>query len=199
MNNKVKQMIKNVIEENAVEFKQNTSNAIYEKLNHRLSEEYINVSKNFLRINEDVDDVVSAGYSSLKPDESAAISFGKGGAGSGGGKPPAGPSGKPGSKPGTGATKPSEPKPKPDQTPDEWQQEHKIPQIKDYPNEDEWLKALKEYWQQLEDLKSKWRDWQKGQGISQTSDKYKSIPWQIFYKNVYNRQQGQKPGSGNKS
>jgi hypothetical protein len=49
MNNNVKKMVKNVIEENAVDFKKTTSKALYEKIGQRLKQEYIAVSQNLLK------------------------------------------------------------------------------------------------------------------------------------------------------
>jgi hypothetical protein len=49
MKNKVREMIKNVVEENAVAFKQSTSNTLYTKVAKRLQEEYKNVAKNLMR------------------------------------------------------------------------------------------------------------------------------------------------------
>jgi len=58
MNDKVKNMIKSVVEENAVGFKQATSNALYEKIGSRLQEQYKIVSKDMLKkkmtVNEQV-------------------------------------------------------------------------------------------------------------------------------------------------
>lgn len=45
MNDKVKSMIKNVVEENAVGFKKSTSDALYEKINHKLKNQYVSVAK----------------------------------------------------------------------------------------------------------------------------------------------------------
>lgn len=46
MKDKVKVMIKNVVEENAVGFKNSTANALYQKVSDRLKEEYKNIAKN---------------------------------------------------------------------------------------------------------------------------------------------------------
>lgn len=51
MTDKVKNMLKNVIEENAIEFKTATANALYEKIGDRLKEEYKNVAKNVFNNN----------------------------------------------------------------------------------------------------------------------------------------------------
>lgn len=49
MKNKVKEMIKNVVEENAVAFKESTAKALYMKVGNRLQEQYKTVAKNILR------------------------------------------------------------------------------------------------------------------------------------------------------
>lgn len=48
MKNNVRQMIKNVIEENAVNFKQSASSTLYTKVANRLQEQYKKVAHNFL-------------------------------------------------------------------------------------------------------------------------------------------------------
>jgi len=52
MNNKVKNMIKDVVEENAVGFKKSTSDALYEKINHKLKDQYVVVAKNIFSQNK---------------------------------------------------------------------------------------------------------------------------------------------------
>lgn len=49
MNDKVKNMIKSVVEENAVEFKQSTAKALYEKIGNRLGEQYKTVSRDLFK------------------------------------------------------------------------------------------------------------------------------------------------------
>lgn len=49
MNDKVKVMIKNVVEENAVGFKNSTANALYQKVSSRLKEEYKNKAKSLFQ------------------------------------------------------------------------------------------------------------------------------------------------------
>jgi hypothetical protein len=51
MNKNVKGMIKNVIEENAVGFKKSTADALYEKINHKLKDQYVAVAKNIFSPN----------------------------------------------------------------------------------------------------------------------------------------------------
>lgn len=48
MKNNVRQMIKNVIEENAVNFKESASSTLYTKVANRLQEQYKKVAHNFL-------------------------------------------------------------------------------------------------------------------------------------------------------
>jgi hypothetical protein len=55
MENKVSNLIKNVLEENAVKFKEHTSEILYSKVSNRLKQQYVEVSKNlFKNINENV-------------------------------------------------------------------------------------------------------------------------------------------------
>lgn len=49
MKNNVREMIKNVIEENAVNFKESTSKTLYTKIAGRLQEQYKQVAQNLLR------------------------------------------------------------------------------------------------------------------------------------------------------
>lgn len=49
MKNNVREMIKSVIEENAVNFKENTSKTLYTKVADRLQEQYKKVSQTLLR------------------------------------------------------------------------------------------------------------------------------------------------------
>lgn len=53
MKGDIKNLVKNVLEENIVKFKHQTSNVLYSKLTNRLKQEYVNVSKSmFKNINE---------------------------------------------------------------------------------------------------------------------------------------------------
>jgi hypothetical protein len=55
MENKVSNLIKNVLEENALKFKEHTSEILYSKVSNRLKQQYVEVSKNlFKNINERV-------------------------------------------------------------------------------------------------------------------------------------------------
>lgn len=52
MKNEIRDMLKNIIQENAVDFKESTSNVLYGKIANRLQEEYKNTAKKFFNINE---------------------------------------------------------------------------------------------------------------------------------------------------
>lgn len=53
MNNNIEKLVKNVIEENIVKFKEDTSKVLYNKIGDRLKDEYIHVSRKlFKNINE---------------------------------------------------------------------------------------------------------------------------------------------------
>lgn len=55
MENKVSNLIKNVLEENALKFKEGTSEILYSKVSNRLKQQYVEVSKNlFKNVNENV-------------------------------------------------------------------------------------------------------------------------------------------------
>jgi hypothetical protein len=53
MKNNVREIIKNVIEENVVSFKESTSKTLYTKVANRLQEQYKNVAQSFLRNNNE--------------------------------------------------------------------------------------------------------------------------------------------------
>ena len=46
MENNISNLIKNVLEENALKFKEDTSKILYSKVSDRLKQEYVTVSKN---------------------------------------------------------------------------------------------------------------------------------------------------------
>lgn len=52
MKNQTRQMIKDVIQENAVSFKENTAKTLYSKVSKKLEEQYIAVSKNVFKSNK---------------------------------------------------------------------------------------------------------------------------------------------------
>ena len=49
MNNKVRNMIKSVVEENAIGFKAATSNALYEKIGNKLKDQYKVIAKDLFK------------------------------------------------------------------------------------------------------------------------------------------------------
>lgn len=49
MKENIQNIIKNVIEENAVRFKEQTNQVLYNKVGDRLKQEYIDVSKNLFK------------------------------------------------------------------------------------------------------------------------------------------------------
>jgi hypothetical protein len=62
MKQDVREMIKNVIEENAIKFKTSTSTALYQKIGNRLKDEYKNVAKKmFKSLNEAAETSISQG------------------------------------------------------------------------------------------------------------------------------------------
>lgn len=64
MNKTVRTMVKNVIEENAVAFKNDASKALYEKVGAKLQEKYISVSKKLFEAaegGEEANEPVAAG------------------------------------------------------------------------------------------------------------------------------------------
>lgn len=61
MENNISNLIKNVLEENALKFKEDTSKILYSKVSDRLKQEYVSVSKNlFSSINEAVNNYPSS-------------------------------------------------------------------------------------------------------------------------------------------
>jgi predicted oxidoreductase (fatty acid repression mutant protein) len=48
MKNDIRQMLKNVLEENAVEFKSQTSKVLYGKIDNKLQEQYKHVAKTIM-------------------------------------------------------------------------------------------------------------------------------------------------------
>ena len=158
MSKKVRDMVKNVIEENAVEFKKNTANAIYEKLNYRLGKEYVKVSKNFLTIKEATEGMVARNVPETNTSDSANMAAGGGAGGApkppGGtpGKPPKTPSQSPANIPGN----PDAPKPK-YESEEQWMKDNPYPHLDDYPDYNAWRDAVKEWFLRREAfLKELW-------------------------------------------
>lgn len=53
MKNEIRDMLKNIIQENAVDFKESTSNVLYGKIANRLQEQYKTTAKKFFSVNEE--------------------------------------------------------------------------------------------------------------------------------------------------
>lgn len=53
MKNEIREMLKTIIQENAVDFKTTTSNVLYGKIANRLQEEYKTTAKKFFSVNEE--------------------------------------------------------------------------------------------------------------------------------------------------
>lgn len=95
MNDKVKEMVKSVVEENAVGFKDATANALYEKIGSRLENKYKEVSKVLFK---KLDEEMATNNSEQTSDKPAK---------------PAIPPGKPGTEQHGPPSPPKKPKPKP--------------------------------------------------------------------------------------
>lgn len=132
MKDKIQNLIKNVIEENAVRAKEQANKALYEKVGNRLKNEYINVSRRlFAGLNENVGGLAQGEVSML------------GGPGGGG---PA--QGNPGQGSGGGNVAPEAPDPGP---------APKKPSREDYPpgeaGNKEFLEKLNKYYKDFQDWK----------------------------------------------
>ena len=154
MNNKIKVMIKDAVEENAVGFKKNTSDALYEKINNRLKDEYKNVSKKmFTTIKESAEvagGFIAPGMGSPEAAITSAVA------------PPSRGSGDPGPGSGGGGdmTKPNPDLERPDTTVEEWMTQE--PNVYDYDrngdgildNDErgEYERAVREWYDRLMDL-----------------------------------------------
>jgi hypothetical protein len=123
MKQDVREMIKNVIEENAIKFKTSTSTALYQKIGNRLKDEYKNVAKkmfNSLQESAPAGDATMAPGSGSSEEISAAVAPPGGGPGSREREPGGNP----------GMTEPNPDLERPDTTIDEWVQQR--PNINDY-------------------------------------------------------------------
>lgn len=127
MKDKVKEMIKNVIEENAIQFKTSTSDALYNKIGNRLKDEYKTVAKkmfNSLQEAAPSGTSISQGIGSGTEEVSAAVA-----------PPGGGPSSRerenPSEKP--GYTTPNPDLERPGTTVEEWLQQR--PNINDFDND----------------------------------------------------------------
>lgn len=186
MNDKVKTMIKSVVEENAIQFKNSTSNALYEKINNRLKDEYKNVSKKmFKSLNESAPEggAFMAGGEATPGDVSAVMA------------PPSRGTGDPGDGTGSGGgmTKPDETLPRPHITEDEWKA--KEPNVFNYDrNGDGFLdneelaayeRDVREWYEILIDLQRQWYDYNR-----KLSDRpyptFRPGPWKGWWRRIRN-------------
>lgn len=123
MKEKVKEMLKNVIEENAIQFKASTSDALYNKIGNRLKDEYKTVAKKMfssLQESAPAGDATMAPGSGSSEEVSAAVA-----------PPGGGPSSRerePGGSP--GMTEPDPNLERPHTTIDQWMEQR--PNINDY-------------------------------------------------------------------
>jgi hypothetical protein len=173
MKDKVKVMIKNVVEENAVGFKNSTANALYQKVSDRLKEEYKNIAKNtFLKkkLTEEAT-MISSNVSAAASPESAMtvddpLGLPPGPPISGDGPPiPRGPNGEQG------------------MTLDEFvKQYHR--KKEDFDSREEWTEWLKEYYKQMVDLLQQWDreyQWRRRNNTIENRPKPMKIPsWKQF-------------------
>lgn len=133
MKNKIQNLIKNVIEENAVRAKEQANKALYEKVGNRLKNEYINVSRRlFTGLNENVGGLSQGEVSMMGPPGGPAQGQPGQGQGSGGDVAPEAPN------PGPAPKKPVN---EPDETPDEYRERLE----KYYRDYEAWKKAKKAY------------------------------------------------------
>lgn len=187
MNNKIKVMIKDVVEENAVGFKKNTSDALYEKINNRLKDEYKNVSKKmFKSLNESSPDggAFMASGDATPSDVSAAMA------------PPSRGSGDPGSGSGGGGgmTRPNPDLERPDTTVEEWMtQEPNVYEydrngdgILDNDERGEYERAVREWFDRLMDLQREWYDYQR-RFSEDPYPTFKPATWERWWKRIYNQ------------
>lgn len=174
MNDKVKIMIKNVVEENAVGFKNSTSGALYDKISNRLKDQYKETAKNLFtrgNLKEEVsiamgDPAASAETAQMSPTANFAAT-----------KPPPG---------GAGQGAPPGEQPKPDWTIDEWLQNWPTPQKKDFATEEEWREALKEWYTEFTKLQQQWRFYFRSIGEQGRAPKIQ--PWDVYYNEQRNKQ-----------
>jgi hypothetical protein len=121
MKQDVREMIKNVIEENAIKFKTSTSTALYQKIGNRLKDEYKNVAKKmFKSLNEAAETSISQGVGAeVSGEAESAVA------------PPQGPNNRQrGDEPKPGYVNPDPDLERPNTTIDEWMQQR--PNINDY-------------------------------------------------------------------
>lgn len=161
MKDKIQNLVKNVIEENIVKFKEQTSEVLYSKVGNRLKDEYVNVSKSlFKKINEAVGGMPTQ---FTTPDQAMMVPPGRGTGGNGPGNndDPNGPTR--GVPPAT--ENPGPPPQKPVKGKDE--------------TAEQFEKRLNEYyrvyraWQNQYEAWKKYRAWQQGLGRRKNKPGYK--------------------------
>lgn len=121
MNKKAHEIVKNVVEENIIDFKKTTSEAIYEKLNNLLKSEYAHVAKKMF--NEAANSSIQQGSEETFDSADEIVMQSPGGPSRGEGAPPPNP-----------GPEPKEPT-KPDRKKEPW----------DKMTDDEFKKAMEEY------------------------------------------------------
>lgn len=140
MNKKVQEMLKNVVEENAVDFKKSMSNAIYEKVNNKLKQEYVNVAKKMFTEMAQTTNMAQGGAdeptAEMEADE-AMVAQSPGGRSRGEGSPPPNPGPEP------------QPPTKPDREKEPW---NKM-------TDDQFNKAMEEYEKAYQKWKRSYNRW----------------------------------------
>lgn len=174
MNDKVKSMIKNVVEENAVGFKNSTSNALYQKVSDRLKEEYKHTAKTLFQkknnLNEEAPMLASGSVAIASP-ESATVADE--------------PLGLP-KMPNQNSDVPPIPRgPNGEQgmTLEEFVKKYHRKK-EDFDSREEWTEWLQEYYKQMVDLLQQWDreyQWQRRNNTTENRPKPMKIPtWKQF-------------------
>lgn len=170
MKNQLKEMIKSVLEENAVGFKDSTSNALYQKVSDRLNDQYKNIAKTlFSSINlKESAPVISSDVTPTVASETAKLD---------------GPLGVP-QMPNQGGDAPPIPRgPNGEQgmTIEEFVKQY-YKKKEDFDNREAWLEWLQQYYKQYIELMKQWereRQWRsRGSGNPPKPWKYPS--WKEF-------------------
>lgn len=174
MNDKIKTMIKNVVEENAVGFKNSTSNALYQKVSDRLKEQYKHTAKTLFQkknnLNEEAPMLASGSVAIASP-ESATVADGSLGVpqmpnqNSDVPPIPRGPNGEQG------------------MTLEEFMKKY-YRKKEDFDSREEWMEWLQEYYKQMVDLLQQWDreyQWRKRNNRTENRPRPMRIPtWKQF-------------------
>ena len=174
MKEKVKEMLKNVIEENAIQFKASTSDALYNKIGNRLKDEYKTVAKKMF--NSLQESTYGSGSSIAQgvgsSEEVSAMTVDE-------------PLGLPPGSPISGDAPPIPRGPNGEQgmTLDEFvKQYHR--KKEDFDSREEWTEWLQEYYKQMVDLLQQWDreyQWQRRNNTTENRPKPMKIPtWKQF-------------------